>query len=69
MKRKIDAWEGRLLYSRRLGIAEPVFGNISTTMGLNWFTLRSKAKVNTQWLLYNIVHNIGKIHRYGAVFA
>ena len=69
MKRKIDTWEGRLHYSRRLGIAEPVFGNICSTIGLSRFTLRGKRKVNTQWLLYTMVHNIGKIRQYGAVMA
>lgn len=66
MKRKIDTWEGRLHYSRRLGIAEPVFGNICSTMGLNRFALRGKRKVSTQWFLYTIVHNIAKIKQYGA---
>ena len=69
MKRKIDTWEGRLRYGRRLGIAEPVFGNVCSTKGLNRFTLRGRAKVNIQWRLYTIVHNIGKIQRYGPVCA
>jgi hypothetical protein len=38
--------------------------SITRTRGLDRFTLRGKRKVNTQWLLYCIVHNIGKIHRY-----
>ena len=42
-------------------IAEPVFANIRTHKRLDRFTLRSKIKVNIQWLLYCIVHNIGKI--------
>ena len=29
------------------------------------FTLRGKIKVNIQWLLYCMVHNIGKIANYG----
>lgn len=58
-----------VLFGRRLGIAEPVFGNVCRTKGLDRFTLRGKAKVTTQWRLYNLVHNIGKIQRYGAVFA
>ncbi len=31
---------------------------------LNRFTLRGTEKVRTQWLLYCMVHNIGKIQRY-----
>jgi transposase len=65
MKRKIDSLKGRLIYNRRLGTAEPVFGNICSTLGLNRFTLRGKQKVNIQWLLYCIVHNLFKVHRYG----
>lgn len=32
---------------------------------LKRFSLRGKRKVNTQWLLYCLVHNIGKVQRYG----
>jgi len=65
MKHKIDSDVGRFIYGKRLGTVEPVFANIGNTMGMNRFTMRGKAKVNSQWLLYCIVHNIGKIHRYG----
>jgi transposase len=65
MKRKIDSVKGRLLYNKRLATVEPVFGNICSTLGLNRFTLRGKRKVNIQWLLYCIVHNLLKVHRYG----
>jgi hypothetical protein len=69
MKRKIDSVKGRLIYNRRLGTAEPVFGNICSTLGLNRFSLRGKGKVNTQWLLYCAVHNLFKVHRYGLELA
>lgn len=65
MIKKIDSVKGRFLYSRRMGIVEPVFGHISSALGLNRFTLRGKVKVNIQWLLFCMVHNLGKIHRYG----
>lgn len=65
MKRKIDSDIGRYQYSRRLGVIEPVFGNIRSTKQLNRFTLRGRRKVNAQWQMYCLVHNIGKIHRYG----
>ncbi|MBN2626066.1 MAG: transposase [Spirochaetales bacterium] len=51
--------------SRRMSTVEPVFGHIAGMKKLNRFTLRSKSKVNSQWLLYCMVHNIGKIQRYG----
>jgi transposase len=66
---KIDSATGRLFYSRRMGIVEPVFANIRSTRGLDRFTLRGKGKVNIQWLLYCIVHNIGKIHAFAAAYA
>lgn len=67
MREKIDSEEGRHIYSRRLGIVEPVFGNIRETLGLRRFTLRGKAKVTGQWRLMTMLHNIFKIHRYGWV--
>ena len=69
MKRKIDSVRGRLIYNRRLGIAEPPFAHICSILGLDRFSLRGKAKVNVQWLLYCIVHNLFKVHRYGVGFA
>jgi len=65
MKRKLDSALGRLIYGKRLGTVEPVFGNICSTLKLNRFSLRGKKKVNVQWNLYGIVHNLLKIHRYG----
>jgi len=69
MKRKIDSIRGRLIYNRRLGIAEPPFAHIRHAIGLSRFTLRGKRKVDIQWKLYCIVHNLTKIHRYGEGFA
>ncbi len=64
MRAKIDSDQGRFLYSQRLGIVEPVFGNIKNK-GLRRFTLRGKDKVDGQWHLFCLVHNIEKIARYG----
>lgn len=65
MKQKIDMSEGRYQYSRRMGTVEPVFSNITHALGLNRFSLRTKKKVDIQWKLYCMVHNLLKIHRYG----
>jgi hypothetical protein len=65
MKQKIDSALGRDLYGQRLGIVEPVFGNLREILGLRRFSLRGKKKVDTQWKLMTMVHNIFKIHRYG----
>ena len=69
MKRKIDSTVGRVLYSVRLAISEPPFSHMTSVLGLDRFTLRGKTKVNTQWNLFCIVHNLTKIHRYGFAFA
>lgn len=65
MKQKIDTPQGRQQYSRRLGIVEPVVGHIRSTIGLMRFSLRGCRKVDIQWKLYCIVHNLTKVHRYG----
>jgi hypothetical protein len=65
MKAKIDAPQGRQIYAGRLAIVEPVFANIRIQKRLDRFTLRTKAKVDVQWKLFALVHNIGKIHQYG----
>mgnify|MGYP001576774344 CR=1 FL=1 len=64
MLRKFDTEEGRNQYDHRIGIVEPVFGNIRAQKDMNKFTLRSKIKVNIQWMLYSIVHNMEKIAHY-----
>lgn len=65
MIERFDTPRGRFYYSRRMGTVEPVFGNIRSTLGLERFTLRGRKKVDTQWKLFCLVHNIGKIARYG----
>jgi transposase len=67
MKAKIDTDQGKRIYARRLGIVEPVFANICVHKRMHRFTLRSKRKVDVQWRLYALVHNIGKIHTFGAL--
>ncbi|KDE38514.1 Mobile element protein [Nitrincola lacisaponensis] len=65
MKQKIDSPMGRHIYSQRLGTVEPVFGNLESNKGLNRFTLRGKSKVNAQWMMYCMVHNLEKIATQG----
>ena len=69
MAEKIDTERGRKFYPRRMAIVEPVFANIRTQKRLDRFTLRGKVKVNIQWLLYCMVHNIEKIVNFGYAFA
>jgi len=60
MREKLASEEYREKYARRIQIAEPVFADIGYCKRLNRFTLRGKEKVNGQWRLYCIVHNLGK---------
>jgi hypothetical protein len=48
MRRAIDPPQGRRRYCQRIGTVEPVFGNI-------------RHKVNTQWHLHCMVHDIEKL--------
>jgi transposase/IS5 family transposase len=65
MVEKIETELGRRIYPQRLAIVEPVFANIRTNKRLDRFTLRGKIKVNIQWLMFCLVHNIEKILNYG----
>ena len=60
MRKKLETEECQAKYARRIQIVEPVFANIRYCKGLDRFTLRGKEKVNGQWLLYCMVHNLGK---------
>jgi transposase len=69
MKRKIDTTIGRAIYGMRLAVCEPPFAHIRSILGLDRFSLRGKRKVNVQWNLFCIVHNLKKIYRYAEGFA
>jgi len=56
MKHRVDSAQGKAIYSHRMSVVEPVFGNIGTAKRLNRFSLRSKRKVQGQWQLYCLVH-------------
>ena len=56
---------GRLRYGQRFATAEPVFGNLRFNKRLDRFTLRGKAKVEGQWKLFCLVHNIEKLAHHG----
>ncbi len=68
MVEKIETEQGRRIYPQRLAIAEPVFANIRINKRLDRFTLRGKIKVNIQWLMYCLVHNIEKVLNYGMAY-
>jgi transposase len=65
MVKKIETQKGRKIYPQRIAIVEPVFANIRIHKRMDKFSLRGKIKVNIQWLLYCMVHNIEKVANYG----
>jgi hypothetical protein len=69
MKQRIDSDQGKQIYSHRMSVVEPVFGNIGTNKRLNRFSLRGKKKVQGQWQLYCLIHNIEKLKNYGELAA
>ena len=69
MKHRVDSDKGKHIYSHRMSVVEPVFANICTQKKLNRFSLRGKAKVDIQWKLYCMVHNIEKLKNYGGLAA
>jgi hypothetical protein len=52
-----------------MGIIEPVFANTCVRKHKDRFTLRSKHGVDVEWThtRFALVHNIGKIHVFGAL--
>jgi len=67
MKQRVDSSKGKAIYGQRMSTVEPVFGNIGTNKGLRRFSLRGRDKVQGQWRLYCLVHNIEKIRNYGNI--
>lgn len=65
MKRRIDSDTGKRMITARFATVEPVFGNLRNNKRLHRFTLRGRAKVDGQWKLYCLVHNIEKLAHHG----
>lgn len=65
MKTRIDSDIGREMIARRFATVEPVFGNLRHNKGLDRFTLRGREKVDGQWKLYCLMHNIEKLAHHG----
>jgi transposase len=65
MKLRVDSDKGKQIYGHRMSTVEPVFANITAVKKLNRFSLRSKKKVNGQWQLFCVIHNMEKLMKYG----
>ena len=60
-----SATAGRAQYAQRFAAVEPVFANLRANKRLDRFTLRGRLKVDTQWKLFCLVHNIEKLAKSG----
>ncbi|WP_018277929.1 IS1182 family transposase [Teredinibacter turnerae] len=67
MQKRVDSRYGKQVYQHRMSVVEPVFANIGSQKGLDRFGLRGKNKVQGQWQLYCLVHNIEKLANYSAM--
>src|SRR5215470_8491136 len=63
MRRKLQTKVGAAIYSKRKTVVEPVFGQIKQARGFRQFLLRGLQKVQAEWALVCLTHNILKLHR------
>lgn len=63
MKRKLQTQVGHRIYAMRKAIVEPVFGQIKHVRGFRQFMLRGLEKVQREWALVCLTHNVLKLHR------
>lgn len=63
MRRKLQTKVGAAIYSTRKTIVEPVFGQIKQARGFRQFLLRGLAKVQGEWAMICLTHNILKLYR------
>jgi transposase len=64
MARKLRTVKGRCTYARRKEIAEPVVGQIKEARGFRRFLLRGLGKVDAEWLIICLTHNLLKLFRW-----
>ena len=64
MRSKLDSESGKAIYAKRKHIVEPVFGHIKAVIGFTGFHLRGLKKVNAEFKLVAIAHNLKKISKY-----
>jgi transposase len=61
VRRKLMIKKGRMVYALRKQIVEPVFGQIKQARGLRQFLLRGREKVDAEWSLWCMTHNLLKV--------
>jgi len=62
MARKLATRRGHAIYARRKAIVEPVFGQIKHARGFRQFLRRGLVRVQQEWALICLSHNLLKLH-------
>ena len=63
MVRKLRTIKGRMTYSKRKEIVEPVFGQIKEIRGFRRFSFRGLPNVTAEWDFICLTHNLMKLFR------
>lgn len=63
MWHKLKSKEGAAVYNQRKAIVEPVFAYLKHVRGFRQFLLRGQARVEAEWLLMCLTHNLLKMFR------
>src|SRR5436190_3158959 len=66
VRQQLNTPQGKALYRKRMHSIEPIWGNLKENKKIRKFNLRGKEKVNAEFLLHCISHNITKIYKYKA---
>jgi hypothetical protein len=69
MRRVLATERGDELYSRRLGMVEPVFGQIKANRRIERLKRRGRAAARSEWRLIAATHNLLKLHRHISAIA
>jgi hypothetical protein len=64
MREKLNSDEGRKVYARRKAIVEPPFGQIKEARGFRRFRMRGSDRVEAEWGLISLTHNILELFRF-----
>jgi transposase len=63
MHQKVSSPRGKRIYALRKVLVEPVFGQIKAAMGFRRFSLRGRDKVESEWGIVCLCHNLLKLFR------
>jgi hypothetical protein len=64
MARKLRTKKGRLMYAKRKGMIEPIFGQLKQVLGFRQFSMRGLSSMRGEWRLMATVHNLLMLWRH-----